>query len=175
MRFIQNASASGCRLREAVHVVDTPSYAGKIYISGVTHGLMYVVDAGQGVSSDKRYRNLLSRCRESGEYCIDHGLVFPFELPTLVEPYEPRTEEMEQRLASVRNGNGRRNGRIPTNIEFPLQSLESKNSPCMEMFLADQLHATYRLSGIDEGGIEGDGENISIYGIDEGDDIGHVY
>jgi len=53
------------------------------------------------VLSDKRHRDLLSRCRETGQYCIEHGLVFPFEPPVLEEPYEPRIREMEDRLNSL--------------------------------------------------------------------------
>lgn len=51
------------------------------------------------VLSDQRHRVLLSKCRETGQYCMEHGLCFPFTAPILEEPYEPRIQEMEDRLA----------------------------------------------------------------------------
>ncbi len=50
------------------------------------------------VLSDKKHRNLVSKCRELGQFCKDHGLVFPFAPPQLEEPYEPRIQELEQFL-----------------------------------------------------------------------------
>ena len=87
------------------------------------------------VLSDKRHRDLLSRCREAGQYCIDHGLVFPFPRPELEEPYEPRIHEMEEclqiaarecggvRVADLRTDLPRRedNERRPSASHFPVQ------------------------------------------------------
>jgi len=46
------------------------------------------------VLSDKLHRELLTKCRDSGEYCREHGLLFPFVPPLLEEPYEPRICEL---------------------------------------------------------------------------------
>ena len=55
------------------------------------------------VLSDQKHRTLLRKCRETGQYCIDHGLCFPFVAPVLEEPYEPRIQEMEDRLVIARD------------------------------------------------------------------------
>jgi len=47
-------------------------------------------------------RKLLHLCRETGEYCVEHGLVFPFVQPTLEDPYEPRISELEKCLVIAR-------------------------------------------------------------------------
>ena len=54
------------------------------------------------------------RCRDSGEYCREHGLLFPFVPPLLEEPYEPRNSELlecvkivklfEARMAAEKSG-----------------------------------------------------------------------
>ena len=66
------------------------------------------------VLSDKLHRELLTRCRDSGEYCREHGLLFPFVPPLLEEPYEPRISELlecvkivkvfEARMAAEKSG-----------------------------------------------------------------------
>ena len=66
------------------------------------------------VLSDKLHRELLTRCRDSGEYCREHGLLFPFVPPLLEEPYEPRNSELlecvkivklfEARMAAEKSG-----------------------------------------------------------------------
>lgn len=53
------------------------------------------------VLSDKEHRSVLSKCRETGQYCKEHGLVFPFVPPVLEEPYEPRIQELEEKLQEV--------------------------------------------------------------------------
>lgn len=50
----------------------------------------------------KQHRELLSQCRETGEFCINHGLVFPYEEPNLELPYEPRSCELVNMLLSVK-------------------------------------------------------------------------
>ena len=50
----------------------------------------------------KHHRLLMTQCRESGQYCIGHGLVFPYESPRLAIPYEPRIREMKRMLAIVK-------------------------------------------------------------------------
>lgn len=42
------------------------------------------------------------QCRESGQYCIGHGLVFPYESPRLMIPYEPRVRELKRMLSIVK-------------------------------------------------------------------------
>lgn len=50
----------------------------------------------------KKHRELMSKCRESGQYCMGHGLVFPYESPQLIIPYEPRMREMKRMLSTVK-------------------------------------------------------------------------
>ena len=50
----------------------------------------------------KQHRGLMVQCRESGQYCIGHGLVFPYESPRLMIPYEPRVRELKRMLSIVK-------------------------------------------------------------------------
>lgn len=51
----------------------------------------------------KQHRGLMVQCRESGQYCVGHGLVFPYESPRLNIPYEPRVREMKHMLSIVKS------------------------------------------------------------------------
>jgi hypothetical protein len=43
-----------------------------------------------------------------GEYCVEHGLVFPFVQPVLEDPYEPRISELEECLTHAKDHVARR-------------------------------------------------------------------
>ena len=53
------------------------------------------------IESLRKHKLLLNKCRDYGQFCIEHGLVFPFAQPTFEQHFEPTVDELEAIVQEV--------------------------------------------------------------------------
>ncbi len=53
------------------------------------------------IESIRKHKLLLNKCRDYGQYCTEHGLVFPFAQPSFEQPFDPTVDELEAIVLEV--------------------------------------------------------------------------